>query len=206
MDVGIIGAGIVGLTLARQLAVVEQACTVTIFEKEESLGRHQTSHNSGVVHAGLYYAPGSLKATLCARGRGLLREYCLANQVPYRESGKLVVAVNEGELDGLREIQRRSLANQVPDLRWIEASEIPEIEPHVRGAAALHSPHTGVADFAALAAVIADEVVGAGGVLKTEQCRDPDHAAERAHPRRGERVRSTPSTGWLYVPGCSPIG
>ena len=167
MDVGIVGAGIVGLTLARQLVLAEPSCRVTVFEKEDALGQHQTSHNSGVVHAGLYYAPGSLKATLCSRGRDMLREYCASANVPYRESGKLVVAVNDGEVAGLREIQRRSEANQVPDLRWLDGREIAEIEPHVRGVAALHSPHTGVADFAALARAVAAEVVGAGGVLKT---------------------------------------
>jgi L-2-hydroxyglutarate oxidase LhgO len=167
LHVGIVGAGIVGLTLARQLTLAEPACQVTIFEKEDALGKHQTSHNSGVVHAGLYYAPGSLKATLCSRGRGMLQEYCVEHQVPFRESGKLVVAVDEGEIAGLREIQRRSLANRVPDLRWMEAGEMAEIEPHVRGVAALHSPHTGVADFAALATAVADEVLRSGGELKT---------------------------------------
>jgi L-2-hydroxyglutarate oxidase LhgO len=167
LHVGIVGAGIVGLTLGRQLTLAEPACQVTIFEKEDALGKHQTSHNSGVVHAGLYYAPGSLKATLCSRGRGMLQEYCVEHQVPFRESGKLVVAVDEGEIAGLREIQRRSLANRVPDLRWMEAGEMAEIEPHVRGVAALHSPHTGVADFAALATAVADEVLRSGGELKT---------------------------------------
>ena len=165
MDVGIVGAGIIGLTLARELTMLDSSCRVTVLEKEAEAGRHQTSHNSGVVHAGLYYAPGSLKAQLCSRGRWLLIDYCRTKGVPYKESGKLVVAVNDGELAGLREIERRSQANRVPDLRWLPASAVTEIEPHVRAAAALHSPRTGVVDFADVAAAVADDVVAAGGRL-----------------------------------------
>ena len=167
MDVGVVGAGIVGLTLARQLGMSDPSCQVTILEKESSIGAHQTSHNSGVVHAGLYYAPGSLKAQLCTRGRGLLRDYCQATGVPYKESGKLVVAVDESELDGLREIHRRAEANGVADLRLLKGDAIAEVEPHVRGLAAIHSPRTAVVDFAAVAAAVADDVVRAGGSLRT---------------------------------------
>ena len=113
--IGIIGGGIVGIALARALA---QAGTgdVTVFEKEHRLAAHQTGHNSGVVHAGLYYAEGSLKARLCVAGRTALRDFCLEKNLPYREAGKLVVAVDESELPALAEIERRSRANGVPGL------------------------------------------------------------------------------------------
>lgn len=168
MDVGIVGAGIVGLTLARELGRSDPSCQVTILEKESEIGQHQTSHNSGVVHAGLYYKPGSLKARLCTRGRGLLREYCEANGLPFKESGKLVVALDESEKAGLEEIHRRATANGVPDLAWLQGKALEEVEPHVRGYAAVHSPRTGVVDFPAVAARVAEEVVKAGGALHTD--------------------------------------
>lgn len=168
MEIGVIGGGIIGITLARALMLREPSCRVTILEKERSVGRHQTSHNSGVVHAGLYYKPGSLKAQLCGRGRGMMREYCKDRNIPYRESGKLVVAVSGDELPGLREIQRRATANGVPDLKWVSADEIPEIEPHVRGAAALFSPHTAVVDFGLVARSVAEDVGSLGGRILTD--------------------------------------
>lgn len=167
MDVGIIGAGIVGLTLARALTAADPTCRVTVLEKEAEPGRHQTSHNSGVVHAGLYYKPGSLKARLCSRGRGLLRDYCQEKGLPFKESGKLVVAVDAAEIAGLREIHRRATENGVPDLRWLEGSALTEIEPHVRGVAAVYSPRTGVVDFPAVVTAIVAEFTEAGGQVRT---------------------------------------
>jgi L-2-hydroxyglutarate oxidase LhgO len=111
------------------------------------VGRHQTSHNSGVVHAGLYYAPGSLKARLCARGRHLLQQFCAEHGIPYEECGKLVVARADGEVPALRAIESRAAANGVPGLRWCTADELRQIEPHAAGVAALHSPHTAIVDF-----------------------------------------------------------
>lgn len=166
MDVGIVGAGIVGLTLARALTLADPTCHVTVLEKEGSPGRHQTGHNSGVVHAGLYYKPGSLKAQLCGRGRGLLRDYCQEKGIPLQESGKVVVAVDETEVAGLREIERRATANRVPDLRWLDSSALAEVEPYARGVAALHSPRTGVVDFAEVAKAVATDFNRAGGTLR----------------------------------------
>lgn len=123
---------------------------------------HQTGHNSGVVHAGLYYAPGSLKALLCQRGRELTRVYCLEKNLPYRELGKLVVALTEDELPPLADIERRSVANRVPGLRRLGADGMRDIEPHVAGVAALHSPHTAVVDFVAITEAMADDVRSAG--------------------------------------------
>ncbi len=166
MDIGVVGAGIVGLTLARALSMADPASRVTVLEKEPGIGRHQTGHNSGVVHAGLYYQPGSLKAQLCSRGRGMMREYCSDKGIAFEEAGKLVVAVDAGEVPGLKEIERRATANGVPGLRWISPAEMAAIEPHVRGVAALHSPHTAVVDFRQVARAVAEDVRAAGGEVR----------------------------------------
>ena len=163
--IGIIGGGIVGIALARALAMAGTG-EVTVFEKEHRLAAHQTGHNSGVVHAGLYYAEGSLKARLCVAGRAALRDFCRQKNLPYREVGKLVVAVDESELPALAEIERRSRANGVPGLARIDgAARLRGIEPHVAGVAAVHSPHTAVVDFAAITEAMAQDVRAAGGTI-----------------------------------------
>lgn len=158
---GVVGAGIVGLAIARALAV--RGADVVVFDKEDRVAAHQTGHNSGVVHAGIYYAPGSLKAELCARGRVAIREYCLERGLPYRELGKLVVAVDETELPALAALEERAVANGVPGLVRIDGSGIRDIEPAAAGVAALHSPHTAVVDYTAIAEAMADDVRKAGG-------------------------------------------
>ncbi|MCC2029627.1 L-2-hydroxyglutarate oxidase [Microbacterium sp. YMB-B2] len=161
---GVIGGGIVGIALARALA--QRGDEVTVLEKESRLAAHQTGHNSGVVHAGLYFAPGSLKATLCAAGRAQLREFCQEKQLPHREVGKLVIAVDETEIAALDEIERRSRANGVPDLERIDdRGRIGEIEPHAYGVAAVHSPRTAVVDYAAITEAMAQDVRSAGGSI-----------------------------------------
>ncbi|MFA5607662.1 MAG: L-2-hydroxyglutarate oxidase [Leucobacter sp.] len=159
--VGIIGGGIIGIALAR--ALTARGEDVTVLEKEARLAQHQTGHNSGVVHAGIYYAPGSLKAELCARGLRRTREFCEEKGLPYREVGKLVVAVDENELPKLAELEKRATENGVPDLRRISIAEMREIEPHVQGVAALHSPRTAVVDYAAITEAMAGDVRAAGG-------------------------------------------
>jgi L-2-hydroxyglutarate oxidase LhgO len=167
---GVVGAGILGVAVARRLKQVESDAAVTVLEKEDRIAAHQTGHNSGVVHAGLYYAPGSLKATLCRRGMGLLQDFCAEHRLPYDERGKLVVARDAIESDRLREIERRARANGVPDLRWLDAGELRELEPNVVGVAALHSPRTALVDFPAVARSLAEGVSADGGsvVLGTE--------------------------------------
>jgi L-2-hydroxyglutarate oxidase LhgO len=160
-SVGIIGAGIVGLAVARQLAA--SGVAVTVFEKEAEVARHQTGHNSGVVHAGIYYAPGSAKARLTRRGVGLLKAYCTDKGLPYSELGKLVVARDAGEVVKLRELERRSLVNQVPGLTWLDTAELREFEPDVAGVAALLSPSTAIVDYPAIARSFASDVTSAGG-------------------------------------------
>ncbi len=138
-----------------------------MLEKEGGLARHQTGHNSGVVHAGLYYAPGSLKARLCTRGRELMKEFCAEKGVVYDECGKVVVATRETEVGPLRRLAERAETNGVPGLRWLEGSELAEVEPHVTGVAGLHSPHTAIVDFVAVANAMADDVRAAGGQIRT---------------------------------------
>ena len=163
----IVGGGILGLATARQLATSIPGAEVIVLERESRLACHQTSHNSGVVHAGLYYAPGSLKARLCRRGLALMRDYCAEHRLPYEQCGKLVVATKEREIEPLRRLSGRASANGVPGLTWLEADQLTTIEPHVRGVAGLHSPETAIADFAAVARAFADDVAAAGGEIRT---------------------------------------
>ena len=164
----VVGAGIVGLAVARRLAQTRPGARVTVVDKEDRIGAHQTGHNSGVVHAGLYYPPGSLKARLCSRGRAQIEDYCRGRGLPYLECGKLVIARDEAETAPLAEIERRATANGVPGLRRLDAAGIREIEPHARGVAALHSPHTAIADFPAVARSFADDLREAGGEVRLD--------------------------------------
>ena len=142
-----VGAGIVGLAVGRELARRRPDAQVTVVDKEAGVGRHQTSHNSGVVHAGLYYQPGSLKARLCARGRSLLRDFCAQHDLAYEECGKVVVARDETEIPALREIENRAPANGVPDLRWLTGGALATSSRTPPAVAALHSPRTAIVDF-----------------------------------------------------------
>jgi L-2-hydroxyglutarate oxidase LhgO len=164
--VGVIGAGIVGLAVARRMGEVADGAELTVLDKEDRVGAHQTGHNSGVVHAGVYYAPGSLKARLCRRGIELLRPYCEQRGIAYKECGKLIVARHPDELGRLDEVERRGRANGVPGLRRLGPTETVEIEAYVRGVAALHSPRTAIVDFGAVAAAYADDVRAGGGTVR----------------------------------------
>ncbi len=163
LPVGVIGGGILGLAVGRELTLRFPGLEVAVFEKEDRLATHQTGHNSGVVHAGIYYRPGSLKAELCTRGRLMLREYCADRGLPYRECGKLVVAVDESELVRLDRLQETATENGVPGLRRVDPTGMAEIEPHAAGLAALHSPETAITDFAAVARSYASDIESAGG-------------------------------------------
>jgi L-2-hydroxyglutarate oxidase LhgO len=163
--IGVLGAGIIGLAVARRLCELEPDATVTVLEKEREVAAHQSGHNSGVVHAGIYYAPGSLKAQLCRRGVELLRAYCDERGIPVIQCGKLVVALDETELERLRELERRATANGVPGVRWVDGGELREIEPHAAGVAGLHSPTTAVTDYRAVARAFADDVRAGGGTV-----------------------------------------
>ncbi|MBG0819472.1 L-2-hydroxyglutarate oxidase [Planomonospora sp. ID91781] len=165
MNVGIVGAGIVGLAVARELALTRGA-RVTVLDKEDRIGAHQTGHNSGVVHAGLYYRPGSLKAELCREGMALLREYCAEHAIAYDEVGKLVIAATAAERPALRAIAERARENGVPGVAELDALALREVEPHAVGVAAVHSPRTAIADFPAVARRLARDVEESGGAVR----------------------------------------
>src|SRR3954464_5072724 len=166
-DVAVVGAGILGLATAREGLLRRPSARVLVLEREKDIAAHQTSHNSGVVHAGIYYAPGSLKAQLCTEGRGQLYAYCDENGIAYEKCGKLIVALDESEVPALNELERRGIENGVPGLRRLTASEIAEIEPNAVGVAALHSPETGIVDFAAVARTMAAEIQANGATIQT---------------------------------------
>jgi (S)-2-hydroxyglutarate dehydrogenase len=166
-DLAIVGGGILGLALARKLTRRHPQLSLCVLEREVELAAHQSGHNSGVIHAGVYYAPGSLKARLCAQGARDLYEYCEAHVIPHEACGKTIVATEPAELPRLRELHRRAHANGVPGLRMLDARAIATVEPHVRGTAALHSPRTGIVDFRALARSFAREAVRDGAIIAT---------------------------------------
>ncbi len=166
-DVVVVGAGIVGLATARELALRHDGIRIAVLEREGSIAAHQTGRTSGVIHAGIYYRPGSLKARLCVAGARELYSYCEERGIRAERSGKLIVATAAEELDALAELERRGHENEVPGLRRIEAAEIREIEPHGTGVSALHSPATGVVDFAEVAASFGRDLAGSGGSVAT---------------------------------------
>jgi L-2-hydroxyglutarate oxidase LhgO len=160
----VVGAGIVGLAVARELLVREPGASVLVVDKEPELARHQSGNNSGVLHSGLYYPPGSLKARLCRAGREAMLAFAAERDIPVRVDGKLVVATREEELPALAELHRRGTANGLIGLR--ELTDWRDIEPHVSGIRALHVPETAVIDFAAVTHALADDVRARGGEVR----------------------------------------
>lgn len=165
--IAVVGGGIIGTAVARRILQVEPGATVTLLEKESALARHQTGHNSGVVHAGLYYTPGSLKARLCRSGVALLREFCTEHDLTYDQCGKVLVALDDPERLRLEGIRERAEANGVPGIRTLDGGELREIEPHVQGIAGLHSPSTAVVDYVAVTRALASDAVAAGARVRT---------------------------------------
>jgi L-2-hydroxyglutarate oxidase len=164
-DLAVVGAGILGLAVARELRRRHPDLSLVVLEKEPRPGAHQTGHNSGVIHAGIYYKPGSLKARLCVEGARRLYEYCAEKDIAVQRCGKLVVALDPSQLPALEELERRGRANGVAGLRRLRGGEIAELEPHARGVAALHSPATGIVDYPAVAAAYGDDVTASGAVV-----------------------------------------
>ncbi len=166
-DLAIVGGGILGLAVARELSRRNPRASVCVLERESQVGTHQTGHNSGVIHAGVYYQPGSLKARLCVEGARELYGYCAERGIAHEKCGKVIIATDSTELARLDELERRGRANGVPGLRRIDGTGIEQIEPHARGVEGLHSPETGIVDFAAVARSYADDVLEAGGAIAT---------------------------------------
>jgi L-2-hydroxyglutarate oxidase len=177
-DIAVVGGGILGVSVARELGSRHPDAKLVVFERESRLAQGQTGRNSGVVHAGIYYSPGSLKARLCVEGARDMYAFCEQHGVPFEKRGKLIVARDESELPRLDELQRRGRENRVPGLRRLDAYGLREIEPHARGVAALHSPETGVVDFAEVTRALAADFQAGGGQIELS------HAASVAEVRR----------------------
>ena len=166
-DIAIIGGGIIGLATALELSKQYPRYRIGVLEKEEELATHQTGHNSGVIHSGIYYKPGSLKARNCVAGGRTLMEFCQENGIEYELCGKVIVATNERELAGLDVLYDRGTANGVPGLQMIGAEELKELEPHARGLKALHSPNTGIVDYTQVTIAYAKRFRDNGGEVLT---------------------------------------
>lgn len=166
-DITIVGGGIVGLATALALVDAAPHLHIAVLEKEADVGRHQTGHNSGVIHAGIYYKPGSLKATLCVEGARLMYDFCGAHDIPCERSGKVIVALDESEFPALDELLRRGTANKVPGLEEIGQERLRELEPHAAGLRGIHSPHTGVVNFGRVAEAMAEQLLRTGVHIRT---------------------------------------
>jgi L-2-hydroxyglutarate oxidase LhgO len=165
LDIVVVGAGLVGLATAMVLLEQRPGLRLTVLEKEDRIGVHQSGHNSGVLHAGLYYTPGSLKARLCREGRTALIEFAERHAVPYRITGKLVVAADEGERTRFEKLLERGRENGLT-VRRVDADECAELEPNVRGVDAFHVAESGVIDYPRVAAAYAQEVEAVGGSIR----------------------------------------
>ena len=167
LDVAVVGGGLVGLATAYQLLLGNPSLLVAVFEKEAKVGLHQSTHNSGVLHAGVYYAPGSLKARLCSTGKELMEQFAAEHDIPVVRRGKVIVAVDAAELGPFEALAERALANGVAGLRNIGADELRELEPHLTGIRALHSPGTAVINFGLVCDALARDIRGMGGEVVT---------------------------------------
>jgi len=164
-DVAIVGAGIVGLATARALLRDFPRLRLVVVDKESTVAAHQTGHNSGVLHSGVYYAPGSRKAAMCRTAKAQVEEFARQHGIPFEHSGKLIVAIDESERPRLSDLLKRAQANGVAGVELVGPERMREIEPHVAGVGALWSPETGVIDYRLVAAALADEIRAAGGTI-----------------------------------------
>lgn len=167
-DVVVVGGGIVGLASARELILRHPTLSFALLEKEKELSKHQSGHNSGVIHSGIYYTPGSLKARLCVRGATLAYEYCDKKKIPYKRCGKLIVATEREEIPRLKALYERGMKNNVRELTIVDAKGIKEREPFCKGIMALDSPYTGIVDWRVVALQYGKDFEEAGGTVVTE--------------------------------------
>lgn len=181
-DIAVVGGGIVGLAATRELLRRHPDLELCLLEAEGRLAGHQSSHNSGVIHAGVYYEPGSLRARLCVEGALMMESFLIEHDLPWRHSGKLIIATDERELPRLDELERRARLNGVRGLARVGPDGIEAIEPEARGLSALHSPFTGVTDFGKVAAALGEEVQRLGGRIRTAAQVTGITDAASAHP------------------------
>lgn len=200
-SIAVIGSGIVGAATAARLAEGNERNRVTVYEKERRPAMHQTGHNSGVVHAGLYYQPGGLKARMTRRGVELIRDYCERRGVRYDECGKLVVAHSAKQVELLDDIADKARANGVPGIRIVDQEGIREVEPHTSGIAALHSPTTAIIDYPGVAEALVEDTRRAGGEIRFDQ------EVRRIFERGGRQVIETPlgEDEYDYVIVCAGL-
>jgi (S)-2-hydroxyglutarate dehydrogenase len=161
-DTLVVGGGIVGLATARALQQRQPGRRIAVLEKEREVGAHQTGHNSGVIHSGIYYKPGSLKAQLCVEGAARMYAFCEQHGIAHKRCGKLIIATASSELERLDELGRRASANGVPGVERVDAARIKAIEPHAAGIAGLWSPNTGIADYVAVCQALKAQLIAAG--------------------------------------------
>jgi L-2-hydroxyglutarate oxidase len=166
-DLAVVGGGILGLAVARELTRRRPGLNAVVLEAAPAVAGGQTGANSGVIHAGIYYAPGSLKARLCVEGAREMYEFCDEHGIRYDRCGKVIVARDSSELPALDELERRGRENEVPGLRRLSAAELADVEPHCQGVAALHSPATGIVDFSDVARALADQLSASGTPVVT---------------------------------------
>lgn len=187
-DIAVIGGGIVGCATALALSEIRPGARVVVLEKETRLAAHQTGHNSGVIHAGLYYRPGSLKARNCTTGREALYAFCREHGIPHESCGKVVVAVDEREVPVLEELERRGLANGLDGLERLDARQVRDHEPHAAAVAGLFVPQTGIVDYTRVTEVMGEIVRRHGGELRLG-------AGVRAIRREGALLRLQTAAG-----------
>jgi len=192
-DIAMIGAGIVGLATARELHRRAPGLRIAVLDKEPAPGQHQSGHNSGVLHSGVYYAPGSLKAQLCVRGKRLMEEFAAEHQIPFSRCGKLIVALEESELGRLADLADRGHANGVSGIRMLDARELREIEPAAVGIRALHVPETGIIDFGQVVDAMAAQLRAEGVqvLLGHEVLGVTSRAGHQVLDTTGGEVRAT---------------
>ena len=200
-DVTIIGGGIVGLATAWQLLEKHPHLKLGLLEKESEVSRHQTGHNSGVIHSGIYYRPGSLKARYCVAGVRELKKFCDVRGIPYKIVGKLILATNQSEIPRLEELERRGNLNGAEGLKLLDSSQLKEIEPEAQGIKALYSPNTGIIDFAQVAKEYAKKIEELGGTIHLSQ------EVKKVAVNGNEIVLATPTQEYRtkYLVNCAGI-
>jgi L-2-hydroxyglutarate oxidase LhgO len=201
-DIAIIGGGIVSLATARALTERAPRAQIVILEKETELATHQSGHNSGVIHSGIYYKPGSHKAKLCVEGARLMTEFCAEHGIQVQRVGKLIVAVTPAERPRLATLFERGVANGVPGVKLIDADRAREIEPHASAVEAIHSPNTAIVDYRDVAAAMAKDLRGRGVVIETDarvsSIVRTGEGVELGTPRIGVRARWLINCAGLY--------